>query len=104
MKRFVLALALIVAGMPEALAMRPFDGTDAAVARRGTVEFEFGYLGLLRAGRERSDQTGWRFVSPGWALVFTDARAAVTHLLQGPTGGCRWPCFDRRQKCRTNSS
>jgi hypothetical protein len=54
MKRFVLALALIVAGMPEALALRPFDGTDAAVARGGTVEFEFGYLGLLRAGRERS--------------------------------------------------
>jgi hypothetical protein len=54
MKRFVLVLALTVAGMPQALAQRPFDGTDAAVVRSGTVEFEFGYLGLLRAGREKS--------------------------------------------------
>jgi hypothetical protein len=54
MKRVTLALVLFVAGMPQALALRPFDGTDAAVAKQGTLEFEFGYLGLLRAGREKS--------------------------------------------------
>jgi hypothetical protein len=54
MKRYLLALTLIVAGMPQALALRPFDGTDAAVAHRGSKEFEFGYLGLLRAGRDKS--------------------------------------------------
>jgi hypothetical protein len=47
--RFLLALALIGAGMAPALAMRPFDGTDAAVVRQGGLEFEFGYLGWLRA-------------------------------------------------------
>jgi len=46
--RFLLALALVGAGMAPALAMRPFDGTDAAVVRQGGLEFEFGYLGLLR--------------------------------------------------------
>jgi hypothetical protein len=46
--RFLLALALACAGLPPALAMRPFDGTDAAVVAQGGLEFEFGYLGLLR--------------------------------------------------------
>lgn len=50
MKRWMTALALAVAGMPQALALRPFDGTDADVAQRGQWEFEFGYLDLLRAG------------------------------------------------------
>jgi hypothetical protein len=48
MKRFLLALALTIAGMPRAMALRPFDGTDAGVARQGPLEFKFGYLGLLR--------------------------------------------------------
>lgn len=50
MKHFLLASALVVGCMPQAKAMRPFDGTDAAVAKEGTLEFEFGYLGLLREG------------------------------------------------------
>lgn len=48
MTRFLLALALAGAGISPALAMRPFDGTDAAVVGQGGLEFEFGYLGLAR--------------------------------------------------------
>lgn len=53
MKRFLLALVLTVVGMPRAMALRPFDGTDAAVTGKGTLEIEFGYLGLLRDGGTR---------------------------------------------------
>jgi hypothetical protein len=44
----VLGVALALACIPQAEALRPFDGTDAAVAKLGTIEYEFGYLGLLR--------------------------------------------------------
>jgi hypothetical protein len=54
MKRLVLALALSLAVLPSARALRPFDGTDAAVARQGALEFEFGYLDLLREGGEKA--------------------------------------------------
>jgi hypothetical protein len=46
--RLLTTFVLACAGMPPALAMRPFDGTDAAVVPQGGLEFEFGYLGLLR--------------------------------------------------------
>jgi hypothetical protein len=39
---------------PEALAYRPFDGTDAAVADLGDVEVELGPAGYLREGSERT--------------------------------------------------
>jgi len=42
------------AGMVPALAYRPFDGTDAAVADPGEVEIEFQPAGRLREGAERS--------------------------------------------------
>lgn len=48
MKRVLLAMILSIACTPRAMALRPFDGTDAAVAGKGVLEFEFGYLGLLR--------------------------------------------------------
>jgi hypothetical protein len=37
-------------GAGKALAFRPFDGTDAAVADPGELEIELGPAGLLRAG------------------------------------------------------
>jgi hypothetical protein len=46
--RLLATIVLACAAMPPAQAMRPFDGTDAAVVRQGGLEFEFGYLGLLR--------------------------------------------------------
>ncbi|TFW33713.1 hypothetical protein [Massilia horti] len=64
MKRIIVALTLAVSGMPCALALRPFDGTDAAVVRPGGVEFEFAYLNLLREGRQKS------FSAPGLVANF----------------------------------
>jgi hypothetical protein len=49
----MLALFVIV-WTPEALAYRPFDGTDAAVADPGDIEVEFGPAGYLREGSERT--------------------------------------------------
>src|SRR6516225_7347133 len=37
----------------EAVAYRPFDGTDAAVAETGEIEVELGPVEYLRAGGER---------------------------------------------------
>jgi hypothetical protein len=37
-----------------AYAYRPFDGTDANVADTGELEVEFGYLGYLREGEQKS--------------------------------------------------
>jgi len=71
--RFLLALALIGSGMAPALAMRPFDGTDAAVVRQGGLEFEFGYLGWLR-------EDGHTFLSAP-ALVANAGVAPGTELV-----------------------
>ena len=38
----------------EAVAYRPFDGTDAAVAETGEIEVELGPVEYLRAGAERT--------------------------------------------------
>src|SRR6516164_2723866 len=38
----------------EAVAYRPFDGTDAAVAETGEIEIELGPVEYLRAGAERA--------------------------------------------------
>ncbi|MGJ7914819.1 hypothetical protein ACI48D_04980 [Massilia sp. LXY-6] len=53
MKHFLLVSALMVGCMPQAKALRPFDGTDAAVTDKGKLEFELGYLGLLRDGETK---------------------------------------------------
>jgi hypothetical protein len=55
------------------MALRPFDGTDAAVARQGTLEFEFGYLGLLQ------EDTETFLVTP--ALVANTGMASDTELV-----------------------
>jgi len=58
MKAVGAAAALAAAGVTlwcgEAVAYRPFDGTDAAVAETGEMEIELGPVEYLRAGGERA--------------------------------------------------
>jgi hypothetical protein len=56
-----------------ALAYRPFNSTDAAVAEKGEVEIEFGPLGFVKEGPDRSLVApsiifNWGFAH-GWELV-----------------------------------
>jgi hypothetical protein len=48
------ALALAVLWPSSALAYRPFNGTDAAVASKGEVELELGPLGFEKAGATKT--------------------------------------------------
>ncbi|OLE63343.1 MAG: hypothetical protein AUG04_05625 [Deltaproteobacteria bacterium 13_1_20CM_2_69_21] len=70
MKRAVAIIFLSVAvAIPRvALAYRPFDSTDAAVAAKGELELEVGPLGFLKAGPERV------LVAPGMILNIGIAR------------------------------
>jgi hypothetical protein len=56
MKTVGAVAALAAAGVTlwcgEAVAYRPFDGTDAAVAETGEIEVEFGPVEYLRVGAE----------------------------------------------------
>jgi hypothetical protein len=53
--RAALSVALLaLAWRPDALAYRPFDGTDAAVAEPGVVEIEFGPSQHLEQGSDRT--------------------------------------------------
>ena len=47
-----LAALVVLAALP-ARAYRPFDGTDASVAKHGDLEIEVGPVGYLRQGNER---------------------------------------------------
>ena len=49
-----LAAATVSLWSGEAMAYRPFDGTDAAVADTGDMEIELGPVEYLRAGAERT--------------------------------------------------
>jgi hypothetical protein len=53
---FILLLGsvFVLAGFQHALAYRPFDSTDAAVADLGELEIEFGPAGFRRIGSERT--------------------------------------------------
>jgi hypothetical protein len=53
-KAILCGLALGFAPIAPAYALRPFDGTDADVAKPGVMELEFGYLGYLRGGSQKS--------------------------------------------------
>src|ERR1700722_6919106 len=44
---------LLLATPATALAYRPFDGTDAAVAEKGEFELELGPVGYYQVGQER---------------------------------------------------
>ncbi len=48
------AIAMAAIGPGRALAYRPFDGTDAAVADPHEVEIEFGPVGILREGAQHT--------------------------------------------------
>jgi hypothetical protein len=97
--RFVLPSALIAAlallVLPErALAYRPFDGTDAAVADQGEVEIEFGPFGYLREGSNRflvvpSLVLNFGFAS-GWEAVLEGNQAVGL----GPISGQRLSLTD----------
>ena len=50
----VLAPILALAWSGDALAYRPFDGTDAAIAEPGQVEIELGPAQYLQIGSERT--------------------------------------------------
>lgn len=54
--------AALVGWCPAALAYRPFDGTDAAVAPPGEFELELGPAGLLLQGSERT------LIAPAYVL------------------------------------
>ena len=59
------ALALWATGWhTSACAYRPFNGTDAAVAGPGEMELEFGPVGYLREGSERT------LIAPAWTLNY----------------------------------
>ena len=61
----VVVIAMGVAAWPlSALAYRPFDGTDAAVADPGEVEIEFQPAGILREAGQTS------LVAPATVLNF----------------------------------
>jgi hypothetical protein len=53
-RAFLITVLATLSGAAPALAYRPFDGTDAAVAEPGQVEIELGPAGLLRQGAERT--------------------------------------------------
>jgi len=66
----------------EALAYRPFDGTDAAVAETGEIEIELGPIEYLREGAERALlapdlRINYGF-TPGWEAAL---EGKVTHGL-----------------------
>ena len=75
----LLAALLSLAWCPDALAYRPFDGTDAAVAEPGVLEIELGPSQYLERGPDRT------LVAPALVLNYgiTDRWEAV---LQGNLG------------------
>lgn len=65
MAKAVALIPLLLALLPPpAAALRPFVGTDAAVAGPGELEVEFGYLSYLREGSEKS------VIAPGAVVNF----------------------------------
>jgi hypothetical protein len=62
---YIFGAVVAAAGLSDAHAYRPFDGTDADVLDRGEVELEFGYLHLLREGRQTSLVTPAAVVNVG---------------------------------------
>jgi len=97
-----LAASLCVAWPGSALAYRPFDGTDAAVADVGELEIEFQPAGIRRNGAQRTlvapatvlnfgFKQNWELVlegqletplSPSGPSVFTASGAFLKHVLR----------------------
>jgi hypothetical protein len=82
------AIALSLAWSGPALAYRPFDGTDAAVAAPGEVEIELQPAGRLREGTTTTlvaPATVFNFgVSEGWEAVF-EGQGQTLLSPSGPT-------------------
>ena len=77
-----------------ALAYRPFDGTDAAVAEKNEVEIELGPFGYSREGTQRSLVApslvlNWGFAQ-GWEAVLEGSQSAEV----GPIAGQRLRIVD----------
>lgn len=76
-----IAAVCFAAWCPPALAYRPFDGTDAAVAAKGEVEIE-----LQPAGRLR-DESGASLIAPGTVINYgltADWEAVLEGIGQTP--------------------
>ena len=84
----VLAPALLLYWCGSAPAYRPFDGTDAAVAKPGEMEIELGPAGYLREGAGRTlfaPSAAFNYgVAPRWEAVF---EGQVAHGLSAGMGG-----------------
>ena len=86
MRSAAVAIALLLsAGPPAALAYRPFDSTDAAVADPGIIEVELGPVAYthMRHGSvtELPVVTVNAGVADGWEL--SDRRRASDHAFHG---------------------
>src|SRR3954454_19685479 len=84
----MLGLALTSISITPAVAYRPFDGTDAAVADVGQLEVELGPAEYLRVGPERtlfaaSTRFNYGFAE-GWEATI---EGDVAHSLRGGIGG-----------------
>jgi hypothetical protein len=83
-----LVIALSLAWSAPALAYRPFDGTDAAVAAPGEVEIELQPAGRLREGTTTTlvaPATVFNFgLSDGWEAVF-EGQGQTSLSPSGPT-------------------
>lgn len=71
-------LGLLVWSAP-ASAYRPFDGTDAAVAKKGEMEIE-----LQPAGRLR-DEGGTSLIAPAWVINYGLSEDWEAESLDPPT-------------------
>jgi hypothetical protein len=90
--RAVGAVAVLAAALTswcgEAVAYRPFDGTDAAVAETGEMEIELGPVEYLRMGAERALlapdlRINYGFI-PGWEAAL---EGRLTHGLTADVPG-----------------
>jgi hypothetical protein len=73
--RAALAGCVIAAASGPTLAYRPFDGTDAAVAKLGDVEVELAPADLLREHTQNTMINGFTIlnlgIAPDWEAVFS---------------------------------
>ncbi len=93
----MLVCAMVCAWARPAFAYRPFDSTDASVARRGEVEIELGPLGYLVDGDQRvvvfaatilnvGVSEDWEVVVEGRGFLGLDSTAGTRRATLGDTG------------------
>jgi hypothetical protein len=84
-KTYIFGAVFAVAWVSPAHAYRPFDGTDADVLGHGEVEFELGYLHLLREGSQTHPFKGGLRHSFGETASNADWRSCHDHGCSGGT-------------------